>query len=109
MKLVTWKINVLEGIKGKHWNFQGKLKFLLKIIFVTHLEVVLVVEIFWKLEASTMKNRGENLKWKVVEKNKKKKKETLRKQKGLPMKSEDLKYLRHFLSDLAEIYRVVLK
>ena len=37
------------------------------------------------------------------------KKETLRKQKGLPMKSEDLKYLRHFLSDLAEMFRVVLK
>ena len=30
---------------------------------------------------------------------KKEKKETLRKQKGLPMKSEDLKYLRHFLTD----------
>ena len=38
-----------------------------------------------------------------------KKKETLRKQKGLPMKSEDLKYLRHFLTDPAEIFRVVLK
>ena len=25
------------------------------------------------------------------------------------MKSEDLKYLRHFLTDLAEIFRVVLK
>ena len=45
-----------------------------------------------------------------MEKNKKrKKKETLRKQKGLPMKSEDLKYLRHFLSDLAEIFQVHLK
>ena len=38
-----------------------------------------------------------------------KKKETLRKQKGLPMKSEDLKYLRHFLTDPAEIFRVILK
>ena len=51
---------------------------------------VLDVEISWKFEASTMKNRGENEKWKIVEKKKKKKKkETLRKQKGLPMKSED--------------------
>ena len=49
-----------------------------------------------------MKNCGE-------EEKKRKKKETLRKQKGLPMKSEDLKYLRHFLTDLAEIFRVVLK
>ena len=65
---------------------------------------VLDVEISWKFEASTMKNRGENEKWKIVEKKKKKKKkETLRKQ----MKSEDLKYLRHFLTDLAEIFRVV--
>ena len=74
------------------------------------MEAVLDVEISWKFEASTMKNRGENEKWKIVEKKKKKKKkETLRKQKGLPMKSEDLKYLRHFLTDLAEIFRVVLK
>ena len=55
------------------------------------MEAVLDVEISWKFEASTMKNRGENEKWKIVEKKKKrKKKETLRKQKGLPMKSEDL-------------------
>ena len=72
------------------------------------MEVVVVVEISWKFESSTMKNRGENEKWKIVEKNKKKK-ETLRKQKGLPMKSEDLKYLRHFLTDPAEIFRVVFK
>ena len=52
---------------------------------MTYLEVVVVVEISWKFEASTMKNRGENEKWKIVEKNKKK--ETLRKQKGLPMKT----------------------
>ena len=55
------------------------------------MEAVLDVEISWKFDASTMKNRGENEKWKIVEKKKKKeKKETLRKQKGLPMKSEDL-------------------
>ena len=81
--------------------------FVLNYFFVTHLEAVLDVEISWKFEASTMKNRGENEKWKIVEKKKKKKKkETLRKQKG---SSEDLKYLRHFLTDLAEIFRVVLK
>ena len=75
MKLVMWKINVLEGIEGKHWNFQGKLKFLfLNYFFVTHLEAVLDVEISWKFEASTMKNRGENENWKIVEKKKKKKK-----------------------------------
>ena len=52
-----------------------------------HLEVVLVVEIFWKFEASTM-NRRENKKLEIVEKNKKKI------QKGLPMKFEDLyKYI----------------
>ena len=45
----------------------------------------------WKFEVATMKKRGENGEWKFVEKkNNKKKKETLRKQKGLPMKSEDL-------------------
>ena len=46
--------------------------------------------------------RNENL-WRRI------KKETLRKQKGLPMKSEDVKYLRHLLTDPAEIFRVVLK
>ena len=56
------------------------------------MEAVLDVKISWKFEASTMKKRGENEKWKIVE-----------------MKSEDLKYLRHFLTDLAEIFRVVLK
>ena len=69
--------------------------FVLNYFFVTHLEAVLDVEISWKFEASTMKNRGENEKWKIVEKKKKKKKkETLRKQKGLPMKSEDLNDLK---------------
>ena len=46
--------------------------FVLNYFFVTHLEAVLDVEISWKFEASTMKNRGENEKWKIVEKKKKK-------------------------------------
>ena len=37
------------------------------------MEVVLAVEISWKFEAFAMKNRGENEKSKIVEKNKKKK------------------------------------
>ena len=53
--------------------FKEILNSCLKLFFVTHLEVVLLVEISWKFEASIMKNRGENEKWKIVEKNKKKK------------------------------------
>ena len=75
-----------------------------------HWEGFMTAKTCWKFEVATMKKRGENGEWKFVEKkNNKKKKETLRKQKGLPMKSEDLKYLRYFSIDFAQIFSIVIE
>ena len=54
------KIKVSKESKENIEIFKENLNSCLKLFVVTHLEVVLVVDISWKLEAFTMKNRGEN-------------------------------------------------